>query len=156
MSCDGQAPKFFSRRNRNGVPYWSVAVVLAISLLGYCQLSCIPLPFTAAASGIDESLPQILGAGRHHLAYWTRRIGPARQLGRHVRYLDPLESRAQEPEHLARYSLRSGAFFRSCAGDVADALRCFAVAFPAVCSMVRTRVVDARSLHAGLLGVPKG
>lgn len=39
MGRDGQAPKIMARRNRNGVPYVAVVVVLAISLLSYCQVS---------------------------------------------------------------------------------------------------------------------
>ena len=39
MGRDGQAPKIMAKRNRNGVPYVSVLVCLAIALLSYCQVS---------------------------------------------------------------------------------------------------------------------
>lgn len=39
LARDGHAPKFFERRNRNGVPWISVTTVLLISLLSYCQVS---------------------------------------------------------------------------------------------------------------------
>lgn len=39
MAMDGQAPKIFARRNRNGVPYLAVSAIIALSLLGFCQVS---------------------------------------------------------------------------------------------------------------------
>ncbi|ORY92510.1 putative carnitine transport protein [Leucosporidium creatinivorum] len=39
MGRDGQAPKLFSKRNRNGVPFIAVGIVLTLCLVAYCQVS---------------------------------------------------------------------------------------------------------------------
>lgn len=39
MGRDGQAPKIFAKRNRNGVPWVAVTGCLCIALLSYCQVS---------------------------------------------------------------------------------------------------------------------
>ncbi|KAM0754005.1 hypothetical protein T439DRAFT_322887 [Meredithblackwellia eburnea MCA 4105] len=39
LSRDGHAPKFCGNRNRNGVPYWSVIIALALALLTFCRMS---------------------------------------------------------------------------------------------------------------------
>lgn len=39
MAVDGQAPAFFAKCNKHGIPYYSVATALAFSLLALLQLS---------------------------------------------------------------------------------------------------------------------
>lgn len=39
MSCEGQAPKFFARCNKNGVPYNAVLITWSIGLLSFLNLS---------------------------------------------------------------------------------------------------------------------
>ncbi|CAG7939072.1 unnamed protein product [Penicillium olsonii] len=39
MACEGQAPKFFARCNKNGVPYNAVLITWAIGLLSFLNLS---------------------------------------------------------------------------------------------------------------------
>ncbi len=39
MARDGHAPQCLARRNRHGVPYWSVVVAAVFSLLSYCQVN---------------------------------------------------------------------------------------------------------------------
>ncbi|KAL8286369.1 hypothetical protein RQP46_004386 [Phenoliferia psychrophenolica] len=39
LARDGQAPHILAKKNRHGVPFYSVAFVIAVSLLSYCQVS---------------------------------------------------------------------------------------------------------------------
>ncbi|KAK4049023.1 general amino acid permease agp2 [Microbotryomycetes sp. JL201] len=55
LARDGQAPKFFARRNRNGVPYVAVLATMVLALLSYCQVS-------STAAVVIEYLTGLVGS----------------------------------------------------------------------------------------------
>ncbi|GAA5865177.1 hypothetical protein JCM8547_008304 [Rhodosporidiobolus lusitaniae] len=55
LSADGHAPAFLRKRNRNGVPYISVLVCLALLVLSYCQVSSTSSAFISYLSNIASS-----------------------------------------------------------------------------------------------------
>ncbi|GAA5903761.1 hypothetical protein JCM6882_003409 [Rhodosporidiobolus microsporus] len=57
MARDGHAPKFLNKLNRNGVPYPSVIVCLALLLLSYTQVS-------SSAAVLVDYLTSISGSGQ--------------------------------------------------------------------------------------------